>query len=89
MASVVDRILEGENVKHVLSASINEETAYDAQWLENVHKAAAETFGADKKLWDLMAFAPDKYYKDELQDALNAFSAWYQKFLKVKKEETV
>lgn len=87
--NVVQEILDGADVRLVLNKpGLTEATAYDASWLEDVHKAAGNVFGADKKLWDLMAFAPDKYFHDELQDALNAYSAWYQKFLKVKKEET-
>lgn len=86
--NVVQEILDGADVRKVLNKpGLTEAQAYDASWLEDVHKAAANVFGADKKLWDLMAFAPDKYFRDDLQDALNAFSKWYQNFLRVKKEE--
>ena len=80
--TLTDRILEGADIKTTLT----EETAYDEAWEKKVWDASKDIFSADKKLWDLMAFAPDKYYTDELQDALNAFNSWYQKFLKVKGE---
>ena len=84
--TAVDAILTGMEIKEAISL---EETpiGYDAEWEEKVHKKAAELFGKQKELWDLMAFAPEKYNRDALQDALNAFSKWYQDFLAVKKGE--
>ena len=83
MESYVDKILKGVPVKEALKV---EETAYDRDWEQSVWKAAKEVFAADKKLWDLMVFAPDQYKTDDLQDVLNAFSKWYQHFLKVKED---
>lgn len=76
-----DRILEGADIKSALS----EESVYDEKWEKQVWDAAKNVFAADKKLWDLMSFAPEKYNGVALQDALNAFSKWYQDFLAVKK----
>jgi len=85
----VSAILDGADVKSVLDKPgvISEATAYDQAWEKKTWDAAKNVFSACNKLWDQMAFAPDKYYHDECQDALNAFSAWYQKFLKVKEVE--
>ena len=86
----VSEILDGADVQQVLSKPgiVNEaQTAYDQAWEKRVWDAAKSVFGACNKLWDEMAFAPEKYYHKECQDALNAFSAWYQKFLKVKEVE--
>lgn len=93
MANKIEEILDGVDVRKVLekpglSEAVQfDKTAYDNDWLESVHKEAAKVFGADSKLWDLMAFAPREYFRDELQDALNAYSVWYQKFIKIKKEK--
>lgn len=78
--TLIDKILEGADIKTTLT----EEMAYDEAWEKKVWDVSKDIFSADKKLWDLVAFAPDKYNTDELQDALNAFNSWYQKFLKVK-----
>ena len=79
--TLIDRILEGANIKTTLT----EEMVYDEAWEKKVWDVSKDIFSADKKLWDLMAFAPEKYNRDALQDALNAFSKWYQDFLTVKK----
>ena len=83
----VDEILEGNEVEKVLNKPVQEGSVYDFNWEKSVWDAAKDVHAAAKKLWDLMAFAPDKYFHDECQDALNAFSKWYQDFLKVKEVE--
>jgi hypothetical protein len=85
--NLVDKILNGENIRSVCSNSGLVEKAYDEKWEQDTHNAAKNVFAACNKLWDLMAFAPDKYFHDDCQDALNAYSRWYQNFLKVKDGE--
>ena len=84
---IVDKILSGVPVNEALGneAPGNETSSvYDKKWEKDVWDAAKSLFGAEKKLWDLMAFAPDKYDPDTLQDALNAFNKWYHYFFSVK-----
>ena len=83
----VDKILDGVAIQEALNKPVvNEGTVYDEKWEQDVHKAAKDVFASCKKLWDLMVFAPEKYYHKECQDALNAYSAWYQKFVSMREE---